>query len=184
MGRRGPPSKPMHLKVLSGNPGKRPIKESKPRASTQGPRCPSSLSPAAKKVWKRVVPELKRLGLLSAIDTDALVAYCRTYARWEAAEDFLDKRGEVYAIRDEKGQVKCMQQFPQVSISRNLLQVLKSYQMEFGMTPAAWARVADVALSGSGNRARNPWGLESSEDGKDKVLVTDRLGNPITTFHS
>ena len=35
-----------------------------------------------------------------------------------------------------------MQQFPQVSIARNLLLVLRAYQQEFGLTPAARSRIA------------------------------------------
>ena len=34
-----------------------------------------------------------------------------------------------------------MQQFPQVAISRNLAQLLKAYQQEFGLTPSARTRI-------------------------------------------
>jgi hypothetical protein len=39
-----------------------------------------------------------------------------------------------------------MQQFPQVSIARNLLLILKAFYQEFGMTPAARSRI-EVVLS-------------------------------------
>jgi len=89
------------------------------------------------------------MGILARADRDALTAYCQTYSRWKAAEQFLEKNGEVYPIRDENGNVRCMQQFPQVAISRNLLQVLQRYQQEFGMTPSARTRLhvsADVEI--------------------------------------
>jgi len=89
------------------------------------------------------------MGILARADRDALTAYCQTYSRWKAAEQFLEKHGEVYPIRDENGNVRCMQQFPQVAISRNLLQVLQRYQQEFGMTPSARTRLhvsADVEV--------------------------------------
>jgi P27 family predicted phage terminase small subunit len=127
------------LQLLHGNPGKRPLPRAQPRAET--PRCPTSLSAAAKRVWKRLVPELDVLGLLTRVDRDALVAYCRTFARWQATEDFLDAHGEVYPIRDDQGRIKCMAQFPQVAIARNLLLVLKAYQQEFGLTPSARSRL-------------------------------------------
>jgi P27 family predicted phage terminase small subunit len=85
------------------------------------------------------------MGILAKIDRDALTAYCQIYARWKAAEQFLEKHGEVYPIRDEHGNVRCMQQLPQVAIARNLLQVLQRYQQEFGMTPSARTRVQVVA---------------------------------------
>jgi len=140
MGRRGPPPKPVALRVLHGNPGKRPL-NGKPQPPVEAPRCPKALNPEARKVWKRIVPQLKMMGVLASVDRDALVAYCRTYARWKAAEDFLEKHGEVYPIRDEGGKVKCMMQFPQVAIARNLLQTLRAYQQEFGLTPSARSRI-------------------------------------------
>jgi P27 family predicted phage terminase small subunit len=79
--------------------------------------------------------------VLTVVDADALAAYCHTYVRWRDAEDFLSKHGMVYPIRDDQGRVKCMQQWPQVSIARNLLLVLRAYQQEFGLTPAARARI-------------------------------------------
>ena len=141
MGRRGPPPEPTKLRVLKGNPGKRPINEREPQPRTHAPRCPAWLPPEAKRVWKRMLPELKAMRVLTYVDGDALTAYCQTYARWKAAEEFLVKHGEVYPIRDDQGRVKCMQQFPQVAIARNLLLVLKAYQQEFGLTPASRSRV-------------------------------------------
>ena len=70
-------------------------------------------------------------------DGEALAAFCQTYVRWQAAEEFLDQHGDVYPVRDERGRIKYMQQFPQVSIARHLLLILKSFYQEFGMTPAS-----------------------------------------------
>ena len=141
MGRRGPPPKPTRLKMLQGNPGKRPINKREPKPRSDTPRCPNWITPGAKTVWRRMVPELKRMGLLTFVDGDALVAYCQTFARWKAAEEFLAKHGEVYPLRDDQGKVKYMQAFPQVSIARSLLQLLKTYQQEFGLTPSARSRI-------------------------------------------
>ena len=99
------------------------------------------LSPDAKKEWKRLVPELKAVGVLTVLDGDALAAYCQTFARWRAAEAYLARHGEVYPLRDERGRIRCMQQFPHVSIARSLLQVLRAYQKEFGLTPSARSRI-------------------------------------------
>ncbi len=142
MGRRGPPAKPTALKLIAGNPGKRRLNEREPKPSAGSPHCPEWLSVEARKVWKRLVPQLRAMRVLTLVDADALAAYCHTYVRWRDAEDFLSKHGAVYPLRDEQGRVKCMQQFPQVSIARNLLLVLRAYQQEFGLTPAARSRIA------------------------------------------
>ena len=141
MGRRGPPPTPTHLRMLRGNPGKRPVNKREPQPGKDLPRCPAWLSDEAKKVWRRMVPALKRMGILTVVDGDALAAYCQTYARWKGAEEFIQQHGEVYPIRDENGRVKYMQQFPQVAIARHNLQLLKSYQQEFGLTPSARTRI-------------------------------------------
>lgn len=145
MGRRGPPPKPTALRILNGNAAKRPLNDREPRAPTGDPRCPSWLSKEAKQAWRRLVPLLSAMKVLTLADVDALTAYCQTYARWRAAEAFLQQHGEVYPLRDEQGKVRCMQQFPQVSIARNLLLVLKTYQQEFGLTPASRSRLVIAA---------------------------------------
>ncbi len=141
MGRRGPPPIPTKMKVLAGNPGKRRLNKKEPKPPKNTPRCPAWLSSDAKAAWRRLVPQLERMGVLTVVDRDALVAYVQTYARWKRAEEWLDKHGEVYPLRDEQGRVRCMQQFPQVAIARNLAQLLKSYQQEFGLTPSARTRI-------------------------------------------
>jgi P27 family predicted phage terminase small subunit len=141
MGRRGPPPKPTSIKKWEGNLGKRPLNELEPQPRKDTPRCPVWLSAEAKKVWKRMVPELRRMKVLTHVDGDALAAYCQTYARWKAAEEFLAKHGDVYPLRDDQGRVRYMQQFPHVAIARSLLQILRAYQQEFGLTPSARSRI-------------------------------------------
>lgn len=141
MGRRGPPPKPTALQILSGNPGKRPINPREPQPQRGAPRCPAWLGAEARKVWRRLVQELTAMRVLTTADGDALAAYCQTYVQWREATEFLGKHGFVYPIRDEKGRMKCMQQWPQVAIARNLLLVLRAYQQEFGLTPASRSRI-------------------------------------------
>ncbi len=79
--------------------------------------------------------------VLTTVDADALAAYCHSFSRWRDAEDFISKHGMTYPIRDDQGRIKCLQQWPQVSIARNLLFVLRAYQQEFGLTPASRSRI-------------------------------------------
>ena len=144
MARRGPPPQPTDLRLLRGNPGKRRINTREPKPRLACPSCPRWLSPAAKRAWRETVPVLKQMRILTRIDRDALAAYCQTYARWKAAEQFLDQHGEVYPLRDDTGKIRYMQPFPHVAIARSHLQMLRSYQQEFGMTPSARTRVHEI----------------------------------------
>ncbi len=141
MGRRGPPPKPTSIRRWEGNLSKRPINHREPKPRDGIPRCPAWLTAEAKKVWRRIVPELRHMKVLTVADGDALSAYCQTYARWKESEEFIAKHGVAYPIRDDKGQIRFMQPFPQVAIARSLLQLLKTYQQEFGLTPSARTRI-------------------------------------------
>ena len=165
MGRRGPPKKPHALRVLNGNPGKRPMTTTTPKPKGTVPRCPAWLSHEAKLVWRRLLPAIRDMGVLDAVDSEALATFCHVYARWREAEAFLDKNGMVYPLRDNKGNVKTMVQFPQVSIARNLLMIVRAFYQDFGMTPAARSRI-EVPY-------KAPKPAPSTGTG-----VVDRLGNP------
>ena len=141
MGRRGPPPKPTALKLLNGNAGKKPLNTREPQPTIGTPHCPEWLSDEARKVWKRLVPQLRAMKVLTLIDADALAGYCHTYTRWRDVEEFLTKHGLVYPIRGDNGAVKCFQQFPQVAIARHLLLAMRAFQNDFGLSPAARARI-------------------------------------------
>ena len=72
MGRRGPTV----LKLMAGNPGKRPLNKREPQPRRTTPRCPAWLNKKAKTVWRRIVPELRDMGILTVVDGEALAAFC------------------------------------------------------------------------------------------------------------
>ena len=105
------------------------------------PRCPDYLDRNAKAAWKKLVPLLAAMGVLTRVDENALARYCRLWSRWRKAEDFIDDHGEMYPLKDEAGNTKCFQQWPQVAIAHKLSLQLTRIEQEFGMTPSARARL-------------------------------------------
>src|SRR6516162_2442649 len=86
------PPTPIHLRLLRGNPGKRPIRPGpEPLVPSSVPEAPAFLSDEAREEWRRIAPELFRLRLLTALDVAALSAYCQSYAHWAEAERALAK---------------------------------------------------------------------------------------------
>jgi phage terminase small subunit len=79
-GQSGRKPKPTSLKVLQGNPGKRPLNENEPKPPPRLPRSPEHLSEEAKKEWRRAGKFLFQLGLVSDIDRAAFAAYCQAWA--------------------------------------------------------------------------------------------------------
>ncbi len=139
--RTGPPPTPTSLRVLMGNPGKRPLPKNEPKPPPVSPRVPSFLTKDAKKEWKRIAPQLERLGLLTQMDMAALAGYCESYAQWKKAVEFMHKHGEVYPIKNEDGTVKYLQQVPQVSIANKALHQIRVFCSEFGLTPSSRSRI-------------------------------------------
>ena len=100
MGRRGPPPTPTVMRLLRGNPGKRPINhdEPKPEAlSLDNPlaKCPRWMTGAARELWKRVAPGAIKAGLITVVDLPAFEALCQSYARWREYERLTGKNLEL-----------------------------------------------------------------------------------------
>ena len=57
------------------------------------------------------------------------------------ANQSIQKNEGMYALRDERGKVKCFQQYPQVAIAHWLSIALTRLEAEFGMTPSARSRI-------------------------------------------
>ena len=81
MGARGPVSMPDNVRQLRGET--RPSQQSRQPMPVRGvPSQPAFLDPEAKAEWKRVTPELRRLGLLAHLDRAILSTYCEAWAVW------------------------------------------------------------------------------------------------------
>ena len=73
--RTGRPPKPLELRRLHGNPGRRPLVEAeelKPRGPLGAP--PGFLSPEARAVWDRVADAMPR-GMVASSDLDLITSY-------------------------------------------------------------------------------------------------------------
>jgi len=100
-------------------------------------RCPACLKGDARRVWRRVLPLLKRMGVLGQIDAEMLTRYCDLSARYRAAADWLIRHGEIYPIKDRVGKSAGFRQWPQVAIAGKLATALLRMEQELGMTPAS-----------------------------------------------
>jgi P27 family predicted phage terminase small subunit len=137
MGRRGPPPKPDRLKVLAGNPGKRPLKKARAKLDGKGPSCPEWLSPEAKVEWRRLAPELVRRGLLTPLDRAAFAGYCQSYAHWQQCQRVVVREGSLYLAANGR-----LRERPEVGLARKYGQIVRAFAVEFGLTPNARSRLS------------------------------------------
>jgi len=133
----GPPPKPTNLRLLQGNPGRRPINRREPKPDAELPSPPEHLSETARAEWSRMAEQLHRLGLLTSIDRAAFAAYCVVYGRWIEAEQALKKTGPV--VRSASGHPMLS---PFYTVAHQSLAQLRAYLSEFGMTPASRSRTS------------------------------------------
>lgn len=134
---RGRRPKPTRLKVLTGNPGKRPLNMDEPRPEAAIPDCPSELGPVAKQEWARLVGDLAKLGLLTNLDRAALAAYCAAYALWAEATEAIQKYGAMV-----KSPTGFPMQSPYVAVANRQAEIMMRIASEFGFTPASRSRIA------------------------------------------
>ena len=137
IGRSGRKSKPTVLKLLAGNPGRRPLNQDEPKPKVRLPRVPEHLSEAARKEWRRLGGMLVGMGVMTEADGDALALLCTSWARWLEAEEQLRRYGIV--IKSPSGYPI---QSPYLSIARQSMAEVRSLLSEFGLTPASRSRVS------------------------------------------
>ena len=134
--RRGRKPQPVALKLLRGNPGKRPLGPPDTNLQIAPLEPPALLTGEAREKWLQTAPELLAAGLLATIDRDALLAYCHAWARWRDAEAHLTKHGLVIAAPSGYPV-----QSPYLAISDRAVARMQALQTEFGMTPSSRSRV-------------------------------------------
>jgi P27 family predicted phage terminase small subunit len=141
---RGRKPVPTQLKLLRGNPGRRPIPthEPTPALVDAGQAPPAWLDRAAKGEWRRLAPLLTKNGLLSELDVDALTAYCVAFTDWRRAAGQARRRAVLV------GPNGFLMASPYVAMAARALATMRSLMNDFGMTPSARARVTKIQALG------------------------------------
>jgi phage terminase small subunit len=79
---RGRKPTPTHLKLVRGNPGRRPLNPSEPIPVGSAAK-PKFLKGRAAALWDQYAPELMRLGVLTVVDSHMFAAWCSLAAEFE-----------------------------------------------------------------------------------------------------
>jgi P27 family predicted phage terminase small subunit len=134
MGSRGPAAKPNAVRVMEG---KSPRKDEL-KAPPGLPSAPGYLDSFARAEWRRIVPLLHAMEILTKVDRAALEAYCNAYSNMREAQMVLAKKG----LTVRTGPQGYLQQRPEVAIANKSMALVQKLCAEFGMTPSARARMA------------------------------------------
>ena len=136
MGNRGPIPKPTVVEIMEGRPGHRPINQREPKPRATVPRCPEHLDERAKKEWKRLVPVLRRMHVLTEADGMTLANLCQTWSTMVIAQEKLTEMGVLY-----KAPSGYVMQSPLLAVVSQSVDTITKLSREFGLTPSSRSRI-------------------------------------------
>jgi len=134
-------TKPTKLKVLEGNPGKRPLPTDEPKPAQVMPTMPPDLDKEAQEVWNTLGPKLLRIGLLTETDGDSFSILCQIRGRLQQIHALMHQPEGPVLIQtkvtiDGSGQEHTeLKSSPYVKEERLYYSLFRQYAAEFGLTP-------------------------------------------------
>ncbi len=138
MGRRGPKPIPTAQLRLTGS-RQLESRHDEPQPELGVPK-PPKLSSEAEAEWKRVVPELHRVGVLALIDRAVLTGYVEAWADYRKARVALSKSGPTYLA--DNGNPK---RHPNVVVLADSRLAFLKFAQELGLSPSARVRLTSRA---------------------------------------
>ena len=126
---------PTSLKLLKGNPGKRPLPKDEPKPTAGSPR-PHALKGEGLAEWKRIVKELTALKVISKVDRGVIQVAAQAWEDWQLARAAVKKHG--FLIETAQGGFKSNPAAAALGQART--QYLAALR-ELGLTPAARSKV-------------------------------------------
>lgn len=142
MAKRGPKPQSPGLRLVHGNPGKRPLAAGVRGPDAGRPKMPSWLGKIAKAKWRALVPQLEQLGILTVVDGDVIAAYCSAWEEFEAATRVLTAdvtrcqecgvNGGRFSSRGTGG----LAHHPAVAMQRSAWKAIQSFAAILGLNPS------------------------------------------------
>jgi P27 family predicted phage terminase small subunit len=133
----GPRPKPTHLKIIAGNPGRRPLPQDEPEPDGDLFEAPEHLSSRQKQIWAKCIHDAPA-GLLKKLDTNVLERFVAAKAIWEDANTRVAEMGTIVNNPAAKGQ---FMRNPFLNVMSDAAKLMRQASDELGFSPAARTRV-------------------------------------------
>ena len=132
--------KPTKLKIIEGNPGKRPLPENEPKPRPKAPSIAEGLDDNAREMWEFLAPKLEKMGLLTEIDGDSFANLCQLRSRLVAIRKFINEENrslvqEVHKPDPDGGMRKEYKPSPYVVMEKQYMEIFRHHASEFGLSP-------------------------------------------------
>jgi len=155
---KGRPRLPKKIKLLKGNPGRRPLNDREPQPLRTIPECPSHLTEEEREVWDVVSRKLYDMGVLTEVDDIALSFFCEYFNEYRKLADQVKKAGVFIKVKNgketktfvdpETGKTVTkevdryiVQRSPVAAARDTAWSIAGRILADFGMTPAARTRL-------------------------------------------
>ncbi len=135
----GRKAKPTALKLLDGNPGKKPLPKNEPQPFLALPPTPAWMTLRAKREYRRVGALLLSSKMVTVLDGFGLAMVASSYATWVEAEIAVQEHGLLVKGRDGAPAVNPFRRVANEAYDRT-----RQMLVEFGMTPSSRTRVKTV----------------------------------------
>jgi P27 family predicted phage terminase small subunit len=146
----GPKPKPTRLKLVTGNPGRRPLNDREAKPRTVIPDPPEILKGDALVEWHRITLLLADVGLIAKLDRAVIAAYCQAWARWVECERQLVTTGLI---------IKAANGFPMYSpyltAANKALDQVRQLSEQIGLSGSARSRIKASDAPGDADAAED-----------------------------
>src|SRR5262245_62012148 len=134
--------KPTALKVLAGNPGRRPLNEREPALPVvpdafDEPPVELTADEPAKAEWRRIAPMLRKARVITEAERAALIALCQQWSRYIGAQGHLARLGMVVKAPNGMPIVN-----PYLTVADKALAHCTRLWTELGLTPSSRSKLS------------------------------------------
>jgi P27 family predicted phage terminase small subunit len=124
------------LKLIRGNPGRRPLNKDEAKPKVQIPAPPATLKGEALAEWKRITLLLQEVGLIAHLDRAVVASYCMAWGRWCEAEKMLATTGLI--IKSPNGYPMFS---PYWTMANKAMDQIRQFSAEIGLSGSARSRI-------------------------------------------
>lgn len=136
----GPPKAPSHLRLVRGNPSKRPITKGTQAPPVKGGKTPAFLSKNEQNWYKKIINQLIEREILTELDLKAVEMLVKAYSDYRTINSVLESDGIIQKVVTTTGDTRTKPS-PFLGEAREARKELKAWLQEFGMTPASRSKV-------------------------------------------
>lgn len=106
-------------------------------------KIPVWLTDEARKVWRKTVKDMEEFDVLDKVDEDVLGTYCDAVARYQEANDLIEKHGYTEVNAQGNNVVSA-----HVKLAQSYARIILSYSNKLGLNAESRARLAKKIADG------------------------------------